>query len=270
MTYDTYESSVESGQPIELYEFLIGSTYYHYTSNAETIVVSGFTYRAIPISRGRLAMSRDDKSGDRIQITMPASEAFPQLYVNAIPGQRASMTIRRTHRNDIAASTVVIFKGMVQMVSFDVDATTAKITVLPVTCAQTRPIPRRTYSALCAHMLYDGRCQVVETSATWKKIFTVTTVSDADITCPGAGACGAGFFVAGFVTYNGDYRLVVAQAGDVLTLINPFNISPAGEVVVVNAGCQKTLANCASPFANTDNFGGFPFVPLVNPFESGM
>jgi hypothetical protein len=32
------------------------------------------------------------------------------------------------------------------------------------------------------------------------------------------------------------------------------------------AGCDRTFATCQSKFGNSLNFGGFPWIPVKNPF----
>jgi uncharacterized phage protein (TIGR02218 family) len=270
MSFDTYETSAESGQPVELYDFSLGSTRYRYTSDPIDVVYLTNTYAAIPISRGRLSVSKEEQNGDRIEITMPASDVFPQQYVSSVPGKKATLTLTRYHRNDPAQEGVIVFKGTVATIRFVDEAVTAKLTVIPVTAAESRPIPRMCYSNLCNHMLYDVLCGIGETAAAWQKTFNCTSASANTITVPGAGACGADFFEGGFVNCDGDYRLVVDQSGDNLVLFTPFSLSPVGKSVKCNAGCKHRVEDCRDKFSNIANYGGFPFVPLKNPFESGI
>jgi uncharacterized phage protein (TIGR02218 family) len=271
MTFAAYETSAESGQPIELYEFLFGSTYYRYTSNSIDVVIAGATFTATPISRNNLMASKDDKQGDRLQVTVPGNNLLIQNYTNIVPGKRTTLTLYQMHRNDPALETIIAFKGQVQSVKFNDNYSSAQMEILPITAAQVRLIPRETYQNLCNHMLYDGRCQVPELSATWRKTLTVLTVVNTVLTVPGAGACGSDFFVGGYVLFQGDYRLVAAQDTDDLTLLVPFSVSPVGQIVIVQAGCKhRLIADCQTKFSNVANFGGFPFVPLKNPFNTGI
>lgn len=270
MSYDDYETSQEAGQPIELYEFYLGSTYYRYTSNMADVTIAGATYEAIPISRGNVVAARDDSSRDRIEITMPASALFAQQFIGAVPSRRATVALRRFHRNDPALETIVVFLGTIATARFVDEGATAKMTAIPITTAQSRPIPRQTYQGLCNHMLYDARCQINEASATWRKTLTVTVVTGNVLTIPGADAWGADFFVGGIIFFDDDYRLVTAQSGADLQIFTPFRTSPLGRTVRLNAGCKHRITDCRDKFSNIENFGGFPFVPLKNPFETGI
>ena len=57
-----------------------------------------------------------------------------------------------------------------------------------------------------------------------------------------------------------------------LTLLLPFNTTDVdvGTSVEVFAGCDHSLATCKAQYDNVANYGGFAFVPLRNPFESGL
>lgn len=43
-----------------------------------------------------------------------------------------------------------------------------------------------------------------------------------------------------------------------------------GDVVELFAGCRHTLADCTNKFENEANFGGFPYIPNVNPAIHGI
>jgi len=51
----------------------------------------------------------------------------------------------------------------------------------------------------------------------------------------------------------------------------PFSTSPMGQTVKCNKGCKhRVTADCLNRFANTANYGGFPYVPKKNPFQTGL
>ena len=275
MTFNPYESSVEDGQPVELYQFTIGAAVYLYTSNENDILVTGIgLHTAIPIQRGKITASRE-KNGDRLEVRLPSSNPVAQNYVNSVPGERAFLTVRRMHQPDVDQQTITIFIGTVQQAQFQENRTIASLQVASLSSSDNRQMPRLTFQGLCNHMLYDDLCQIDETDAAFRFTFPVTAVSGNTITCAGANAAAVAaglpdFFEWGFITFQGDYRLITAQAGDLLTVQIPFSLSPLGESVMVNAGCKHRLReDCRDKFANVENYGGFSFVPLKNPFGPG-
>ena len=54
------------------------------------------------------------------------------------------------------------------------------------------------------------------------------------------------------------------------TLLNNLAIPPIGLDVDWFAGYDHSLAICESKSANVINYGGFPFVPIKNPFNSSL
>lgn len=272
MSFDPFESSVEDGQPVELYTFTIGAVTYRYTSDQKDIsvdVLGDFT--AIPISRGKITASRE-KNGDVVEVRLPTSTPIALNYVLSVPGERVFLTIRRMHRPDVDQEAIIIFDGAVQQVRFEENRTVAALSVSSLASSENRQMPRLTFQGLCGHMLYDARCQIDETDPAFRFSGTVSIISGTQITVPGAGAFNVltDFFEFGYVKFGTDYRLIVKQAVDVLTLQLPFSVSPLGEAVTVNAGCKHRLVtDCQDKFANVENFGGFPFVPLRNPFGPG-
>lgn len=55
-----------------------------------------------------------------------------------------------------------------------------------------------------------------------------------------------------------------------LVLFSGFNEPVNGVAGDIYPGCKKTSTWCRVKFNNISNFGGFPFMPRENPFESGI
>lgn len=277
MAFAGNETGTETGQPIELYEFRVGTSVTRMTSseNDVTLTTTGETFAAEPVRRSKIEQELSNPSGGRLEVDLPASNDFVKDFRDIAPGQRATLTLTRLHRADLGGSEdrVTIFKGTVRTISYLEDGRRAKIQVLPLTAAYSRRVPRRTYQGLCNHMLYDSLCTLDPDDPSFRFDGTVSAVSGSTITVPGAGAHNAlaDFFEAGFVEFQDDFRQVIAQSGDTLTLLAPFRDSPAGGAVVVRAGCKhRFVTDCRDKFSNEDNFGGFPYVPKKNPYATGL
>lgn len=61
--------------------------------------------------------------------------------------------------------------------------------------------------------------------------------------------------------------MIVGHAGANLTLMAPLPGLAAGMSAKLYAGCDRSLSVCGSRFDNVVNFGGFPWIPLKNPFS---
>lgn len=274
MTFAAYETSEEGGRPAELYELRIGTEVFLYTNSQMPITISTSTYVPLPISRSEISSSAESGTGEHLDVKLPGDNLFVRKFVSIVPGRRPTLTLLKLHLADVAQETIVLFKGVVQSVSFSDNSDVATLKVAPLTAAKSRPIPRLTYQSLCGHMLYDARCKIGEHDPDFEKFLLVEAVTGAGgiLQLDGADTFGfADFFVNGFVEYLGDYRLITEQAGELCTLLLPFGTSPLGTVVRCLAGCKHRLAqDCIAKYDNRINYGGFPFVPTKNIFVTGI
>jgi len=272
MTYDAYEASIESSQPVEIYKIILGPNSYRYTSAEDNVVIDGNTYEAIAISRNKIGRGQEERS-NVLEITVPGNNEVAVQYISNVPGQRGRITVERYQRLDGATPEVIkIFEGILASVTFENDAKVAKLAVTPISTATSREIPRFVYSAQCNHVLYDAGCKISKEQVAYKFSGTVTVVSGNTITVPGLSGFSAGWFTAGYVeALSGlDSRLITNHSGDVIELLLPFPFNAVGKNVDVYAGCGHSIAICKSKFDNVVNFGGFAFVPVKNPFQSGI
>lgn len=268
MTFAAFEGSAAGGEPVELYRLLLGTEEFRWTSAEDDYVFGGDTFEAVEISRTRVLISAEQRQ-DLLTVNLPASEDFVRRYIDIVPGKRGTLTVQRVHRPDPDQEAFVLFKGIVQSVAFTRDGTSASIAVRPLTTGLSQTIPRYTFQGLCNHFLYDARCKVLQSSFQFSG--TPSAVVGSTVTIPGLSANGASWAVGGFVQLGtSDFRLVLAQTGDDVKLLMPFGENVVGMSVDVFAGCDHTLATCKAKFNNVINYGGFAFVPLKNPFETGI
>jgi uncharacterized phage protein (TIGR02218 family) len=270
-SFATLETSVESSRPIELYEVILGSSTYRYTSTEDMITVGSDDYTPETIARSQLELGADAANRTLI-LTVSSQNVIARQYINVVPGERGLVTIYRYQRDESPAfsTTVQLFKGIIQSVRFHDDGTTAEIAVRSIETALNRTIPRFSYMGMCNHFLFDQGCQA--NPSLFNFIGPVTSISGSTMTVTGAGASGFDF-VGGHARPVGanDFRMVLAQAGDVLTLLLPFSASVVGGNVQIYAGCDHVVdSDCANVFNNVINFGGFGFVPNRNVFQTGL
>ena len=272
MSFLNYETSLESGTPIELIEIAIGLTTYRFSTSEDNYTFGSDEYEGSSISRAPIKVGQDERT-QIINFTLPSNHEFVQKYVTVVPGSVATVSVFRFHRLDGALERVLTWKGIVRSVGFNQDGTAASVAAMPITGGLSRQIPRFTYQNPCNHVLFDDRCKV-GLDLTTSHTDVVTAVSGSTITVNGLSGKGAGWAVGGYVTNTttDDYRLVLAQSVDTVTLLLPFpsSLTVLGEMFTVTAGCDHSIATCKSKFNNVANYGGFAFVPTKNPFESGL
>lgn len=272
MTYSSQEISLESGRPVEVYEFALGSEYFRFNSGEDTITVDGNSYPPLEISRTTIVVSQEQQ-GDLISVKLPARTALVRKYINVVPGQQGTLSIFRIHRGDVDEEFELIFKGLVRSVAFTLNGLDAEIAIQPLTSGLSRTIPRFVYSSICNHVLYDTRCKV--NSNLFRYQDDITDITGSAYTINGLSAVERpdGWATGGFVVSpNGtDYRLIIDHTGDVLTLLLPFPEDVRdGQTVEIFAGCQHDIDTCSSKFDNITNFGGYNWVPRENVFVKGL
>lgn len=269
MTFDLKELSQADGQPVELYEFAIGAEVFNYTSAEDEITVGSTVYTPVTIERTNITLGSESRR-DVLSVTMPSSVAPASRYIQIVPGQRGTLTIKRQHRTDgPTPDTLVIFKGIIRAVGYIDNGLTAELAVVPITTGLGREIPRFTYQGLCNHILYDSRCKVLQSN--FQTTATVTAEVANVFTIPGLDAEVDDFFTGGFVQLGvTDFRLILAHTGNDITILLPFPESAIGKSVDVFAGCDHTIATCDTKFNAVVNYGGHAFVPLRDIFRTGI
>lgn len=270
-SFDVYESSVEESRPIEVYEFVMGTTTYRYTSYAQDVTVGVNTYTATAMSRGRIEQGSDQQNRNMV-ITLPSTDALAAQYIGVVPGEKVTLSIFRLQPDEAPAfdTQALIFKGQVQSVRFPANGHVAEIVVRSVESARNQIIPRYTYAGMCSHMLYSTECGVVQSSFT----FTGPVASGGDtavVTVTGASGQPDGYWTGGYATAttgNQDFRAILDHTGDVITLLLPFAADISGLNLQLYAGCDHILTgDCKTKFENCINFGGHAFVPSRNPYD---
>lgn len=279
MSYGPLEISRDSSSPVELYDIALGAEAWHFTSAEDPVTIDGTDYMPIAINRESVPLASEERT-EELAVTLPSDHEFVQKYVNVVPGDIATITIRRFQRYDDDTEVISLFKGVVSAVAFTNNGSVAQIGIAPFTDNLSKPMPRYVYSGLCNNILGDQWCTIdLETgedvdSRPFKFVGNCSDVDYTTITVDGVGAAYPdNFFQAGVLkTAAGDQRLIVKQVGDTLYLYIPLfeGVALEGNDVTLYAGCDHSLTVCQNKFDNVINYGGFPFVPRNNPFETGL
>lgn len=269
-SFDTLESSVEESRPIELFEFTLGMESFRFTSAEDEVTVGSIVYTPEAIARGTVVQG-SDQANRNLSVTMPATNTLSQKFLVVPPGEKTSLSIFRLQRDEPSFATQVLqFKGFVQSVRFPNDGTSAEFAMRSIESALNQNVPRFSFMNMCNHVLYDAACGAIAND--FDHVGTATDVTGSTITVSGVSASGFDF-VSGYARPVGvnDFRLVLAQSGDVLTLLLPFNETPLDGNVQIFAGCDHLIAgDCATLFDRVADFGGFAFVPNKSIFETGL
>jgi uncharacterized phage protein (TIGR02218 family) len=272
MTFEAFEDSVEDGTIIELYQFTQGAVVSRFTNFNQDVVFNGSQWLATQISREDIERGIETGVND-LKIHMPLDNPIASQFIPNIPGKVIDVIIYRAHFTDPAEQVLVVFEGFIAQAAFD-GGIEATLTLQPFTSQFKRNAPRYTYQSLCNNVLYDFECKIARGSFTHVGLVSGIDTTLRTITVNGVVGNGSDWAVGGFVAFpaggNDDQRLVVAQSSDTLTLLSNFAETVLGSNVDVFAGCAHDITTCDVKFSNVINFGGFPYVPVKNPFGSTL
>ncbi|BCO30117.1 hypothetical protein TspCOW1_02200 [Thiohalobacter sp. COW1] len=259
MTYQTLEQSAHDGEPQELYRFAQGTQRWLYTSGQVAVDYQSETYQPATISRGRLEQG-NELARLGVEIRMPRDLAVASLFIAAPPEGVVSLTLYRRHAGD--PEFITYWKGRVA--GSRLSGAEATLKCEPIASSLKRPGLRACYQLLCRHVLYSSGCGALKDS--FRVDGTVAAVTGVTVQVAIAASQPDGYFVGGMLATPTGARMIVAHTGVDLTLVAPMLGLAAGDAVQLYAGCDHTMNHCSSRFANLDNFGGFPFIPVKNPF----
>ncbi len=277
MALNNYETSQERGQPVELYRFVYGTNTgreYAYTNAEQNILHGGVTYLALPLTRDKIK-TKGRADGKEITVEVPMTSGVSELFRIFPPGRVVTLTIRQGHVAspddptgfDEGENFPVIWTGRV-LESRRNDNTTS-LTCESSESGMKRVGLRRHYQWPCPLVLYSARCAADKDAA--KTTTTATTISGNTLTLPAAwyGANTATDFLGGLVEWDsedGRETRTIIRAGETTITLNatPTGLGD-GDGIDLFLGCPHTLTGCTELHNNTVNYGGQPFIPLVNP-----
>ena len=252
-------------QLVELYRFIstdLGIDY-SWTSGDSLVSHLGDPYIPTPISRSSITQGSDINRDD-IKITVPIDNPIASMFLSGSVEKIVTVTLFRKIDETVNAW----WKGRIVNVTGGKEST-CEIQCESVFTSLRRAGNRARFQKQCRHMLYGPGCGVFRGAySIAPPIITDSQQNHTVITAPPASLYGNGYFTGGYIEYNGKTRFIVSQIGDVLTLWRSFPelIEAPAFSTLIYAGCNKSIFTCRDKFNNYHNFGGFPWIPDINPF----
>lgn len=269
MSFLSIETSRSSGQPFELYEFTYGSFIYRYNTTASEVVIGGFTYVPMQLSRQNITLTSDVRRS-QLQINAPADFEVASLFRASIPATPISVTIKKKHRND--AEVITEWIGRIMTAEWKHSGVTLLCESYYTAIQGNANF--RYYNYSCPHMLYGSRCKVNRVN--YKVIAVVENVQGTVITSTTFSSYANKYFTGGYLMFRDPdtgfmhTRHIVAHTGSTITMSNQIPELTITKEVEVYPGCDHTLNTCKNKFNNFLNFGGFPWIPTKNPFTGSV
>lgn len=258
MSYQTTEESINSGKPIELFDFVFGQTHYRYTSGPIDIVYNTKTYVSETIQRDDLELT-ENAFKNEIKLTLNRENIFGRLFISSVLEGIVTLTIYRGHGSDF----VTYWNGILSHIKYNSDG--IEISASPKTSTMGLVGLRRKYQKLCTHHLYGPGC--LAASSSFKSTGIIATIDNFTITSAVFATKADGYFISGKFIVGDARRLITTHVGSTITI----NRRMVGVIASNNfsafAGCAHTMDACRLVFDNLDNYGGQPWIPIKNPFS---
>lgn len=272
MSFAAQETSQDSGQPIELYQWTTGSTIRRFTNSTTDQVYAAQNWISIRGLDRTQPVRKLDENALQMRVKMsihdPNSSAFARQWIAQAPESETTLEVFQVHLTDVADELYSLFQGKVRATKYD--NKTVEIQVSGLDTIFDSQGPRASYGKMCSHQHFDGRCTVNEAAFTYLAQ-SVTVVDPDGITFTIAGIDGQVQvdLIQGRIRLDAFTvrQIVDRPAFDQVRIKYPF---PAGAIVpgtlvTVVEGCQHDLPACQA-YANVPNFGGFPWGVKINPF----
>jgi uncharacterized phage protein (TIGR02218 family) len=271
MTFTAQETSIQAGQPIELYLFTVGARKFYFTSALADITIGVQVYTSIHLSRSEI---EDSGEIPKSSVTLEAPRDFEvaELFRVAPPSDVVMLDISRLHLSDGILEAKLIWTGRVLNCEWTAGSV-CNLTCESLYAALLRRGLRRLYQRQCPHVLYGAACKV--SSGSWRTTLNLaapgSTVSGITISDAGIDALADGYFAGGYLEYFNaegaiERRGIKSHVGADITITHAIPTLTLPATVFLYSGCDHTLTTCDTKFANVANYGGFPYIPKVNPF----
>jgi len=270
MTYSSVDKSIQSGNVVLLYQFTLGGVDYRFTNQSQDISANSNIWNSRQIRiRGSVQQS-DDLFRERLQLIFNRDDVFAQTYLSDVQEFVTSVSIYRGYAND--GEFILFWKG--KIVNSKADAQEITLECYPLSASLERPGLRETYQRSCRWSLYGRGCNL-----DYNNFEFTTEIIDVDgltLTVADADQQEDGYYSGGMIatidSASEIFRFIKRHAGNQIEISSAYSewVDPVGTTgipVNIYAGCNRSLTICDSRFSNTNNFGGFPYIPRNNIFK---
>lgn len=247
---------------INMYRVTVGSNQWYYTSGEYDVSTGIYDYLAKPLKRTDLSF---DMSTTEVTLTIPGDLAPFELFKYSTPLIPFTVEIMEYPSMNSA------FTGNVLSCSFDSVKGIAKVKLGSNRALDGSTAPARTFGTTCSYELFSSACGV--SKASHAAVIGTGSMSQTDnvLYVPGLGAYGATTFSGGYLeTTEGESQYIVSQSSDYVTLLGSLTTLGDSSAITFYKGCDKQHTTCNSKFGNIARFGGFPFIPFINPYSEGF
>jgi hypothetical protein len=267
MSYLAKDDSVHDAAPIECYEFIAQHKTWRYTSYHTRVQVDGDWYEPFQITRTTIEISSIIDSTTTMDFNIPHDCELAKTYCYLISPKELVVIVRSVHDGDDWSTEFEIeWAGYLAGATASGKWGTIK-TASIIRTELASFLSSVFYQKSCNHVLYDARCKAdpdafKETASVVKIQGQIITVNDM--------VYAAGELINGVMVNvrTGERQGIISNNINVLRIGYPFFDLLVGDDVDLILGCDhQRLGDCKDRFNNVANYGGFDFIPEINPFE---
>ena len=248
----------------ELIVFELGTNNFHYAIAETDILVDEVDYISAPIERESYAET-GEISKSSLTLNMPNSFQFAENVLKTTLETPLLVTVYEVETDGYVgiSKPFVIWRGRVAGKELNGDLISLQCD--SVFSSLRRPGLRAKYEFNCRHTVFDHGCRLSE--GVWRHNTEVVSVTGNNIKVESINGKTTDY-LGGIIidSISTEQRLIIAQDKTSLTVNRPFADIIVGSSVVLIPGCDGTREICKNKFKNHLNFGGWPYIPTVNPF----
>ena len=280
MTYADQQESIADGNLIQLFRFSYGieqDQVLAYTTALDAQIVDHgapvgeVTYQPVPIERDKI-ISNGTLDRTAINIGMDIGTDLAEEFRIYPPSSVVNLVIYEGHIDDPDGEFVVVWAGRV--IAAERSGSKLNLSGEPITTQLRRPGLRRHYQFGCPHALFSTPCGANKAAATVSS--TVAAISGTIITAAAAweGAFEQSDFIRGMVEWTPagstiQRRTILGVDGDQISLTGIPLLLEVGDPIDIILRCNHRAysedgGDCERLHNNIQNFGGQPYIPLVN------
>lgn len=273
--------SISSSASQGLYNALLTADFeerliWNFTNAPFEVTYAGETYIPAAIRHGEVE-GKEDISRANLDVTFDINNAAARRWMKDSVEALVGLTVWQMDEDD---DTYVIWKG--RLTGVKPSGAEIKLSFDSIYTSLARPGLGARYQRMCRHALYGRGCKVARSAHAVNGV--PTSVVGSVVTIPEAAGYPDGFFTTGMIeTPDGALRFIISHVGATLTLMRPmeslgllfanqgYGLS-YGQVygglrVKIYPGCDRSRGTCHGRFNNLENYGGFDWIPLRNPFD---
>lgn len=243
----------------ELYRFDESGIITTFTSGSKEVPYNGEIYTPVSMGRKDIISSKElSKASVKVSITL--NNEVAQRWVSTVIDENILLIIYEKLGNNIPT---VIWRGRLVTVKPD----TKHINLIFESVFTSLRIPglRKRFQRSCPYVLYGKGCNLDK--ANFAVNGAITETNGLILTIPEAALNEDGFYSGGVIEDSGGKtRFITNHVGDQITLVRELIGLSLSSDIILHPGCDRIIETCDVKFSNSDNFGGFPFIPIKNPF----